>query len=587
MNHCTELSTQELAAAARKEPALGGGQLRFELGLKTDPVLYRYSYDWLFRLLAEEGVRHVQLGTFFEFYSLPDAYFQDLRRCAADHGLRISSVFTAHRELGGFFRDDGPGWVETARKHMERLVDVAALLGAETVGANPGAVLRDRMGGKQAGLARYLAHFKQLLHRAGERGVKWLTIEPMSCLAEPPTLPGEMAEMGRELGEYHRAHPGTARPGYCLDVGHGYVDVHRRVVCDHFELMQAGLALTCEVHLKNTDAIYNHTFGFDAADRQRGIIDVPAVREFYRRHAAELPVSTLIGYLETGGPKLGRDYSDSQLGPLLRESLQYLRRTWECPGPGVSPPAVVLPPRAPVAATVKIAPSLMCADLLNVQDHLAQLRQAGVADLLHLDVMDGHFAPNLTLGLTLIEQLRLKTDLPLDVHLMVDNPDFFVRELLRIGVQRVAVHVEATRHLDRLLAQLRDAGVQAGVALNPATPLAALDYVLDPLDFVLVMTVNPGFAGQKLCAGALQKIADCRRWLAGRPVAIEVDGNVSFANIPLMVAAGADELVVGTSSVYSRAGSLEENIRRVREAIREGLVRRTAIARPNMPLVTA
>lgn len=560
-------------------------ECQFVLGVKTDPILYRYSYDWLFRLLAEEGVHHVQLGTFLEIYTLPDAYFHDLRRRAADHGIQISSVFTSHRELGGFFRDDGPGWTDVARRNMERLIDVAALLGAQSVGSNPGAVLRDRMGTKRTGIVCYLSHFKQCMHRAGDRGLKWLMIEPMSCLAEPPTLPDEMVRMARELCDYHLANPATARPGYCVDVAHGYVDLGRRVVCGNFELMRAGLPLTCEVHLKNTDAIYDSTFGFTESDRQRGIIDITAVRGFYERHAAELPVRKLIGYLEIGGPKLGRDYSDEQLGSMLRESLQHLRRTWESPRAAAAlrvgahlehAGRIELQESLPV----KIVPSLMCADLLNLENHIGRLRRAGAADMLHLDVMDGHFAPNLTLGLTLIEQLRPKTDLPFDVHLMVDDPDIFLPELLRIGVQRVSVHAEAVRHLDRMLNQLRDAGVRAGVAINPATPLSALDYVLDSLDFVLVMTVNPGFAGQKLFCGALRKIADCRRILAGRPVTIEVDGNVSFANIPGMVAAGADELVAGSSSIFSTASSLEDNAQRMREVIREGLGRRPVGVQP-------
>ena len=569
MQHGDVAKTQ--TGDARREP----GPCQFELGIKTDPILYRYSYDWLFRLLAEEGVRYAQIGTFFEFYALPDDYFSDLRRRAADHGIEITSVFTAHRELGGFFRDDGPGWVQVARQNLERLIDIAALLGARCAGSNPGAVLRDRMGVKPKGIACYLSRFKECMKRAGERGIQWLTIEPMSCLAEPPTLPQEMAEMQRELEEYHAAHPETARPGYCVDIAHGYADSGRRVVHDHFELMRAALPMTCEVHLKNTDSTYNSTFGFGEAERKRGVIDIPAVRRFYETQAAQLPVSTLIGYLEIGGPKLGRDYTDSQLGPMLRESLQYLRQTWAQPAtcresPARTPalPTEIAPESRP---PVKIAPSIMCADLLNLEQHIERLRQAGAADLLHLDVMDGHFAPNLTLGLTLIEQLRPKTDIPFDVHLMVENPEMFLPELFRIGVERISVHVEAVRHLDRVLNQIRQAGVKAGLAINPATPLSVLEYVMDSIDFVLVMTVNPGFAGQRLFGPALRKIADCRNLLADRPIALQVDGNVSFTHIPGMVAAGADELVAGSSSIFSTAGSLQENTRRVREAIIEGL----------------
>jgi ribulose-phosphate 3-epimerase len=554
----------------------------FTLGLKTDPIMYRYSYDWLFKLLAVENVRHVQLGTFFELYDLPDAWFRDLRTRAEDYGISITSVFTAHRELGGFFREDGPGWTEVAHRNMHRLIDVAAMLGARSAGANPGAVLRDQMSSKPAGVQRYMEHFKQLMHHAGDRGLQWLTIEPMSCIAEPPTLPDEIIAMAQELHTYHLAHPGTARPGYCIDIAHGYADSDRKVVHDHFALMQVGLPYTSEVHLKNTDALYNATFGFSEADRQRGIVDVSAVRAFYARHSSDLPVHELIGYLEIGGPKLGRDYSDGHLGPVLRASLKHLREAWEIASPNVLTPCaaescIKLPVDNQDRRKVTISPSLMCADLLNLEQSIDRLRAAGAADMLHVDIMDGHFAPNLTLGLTLIEQLRPNTDIPLDVHLMVNEPEQFIPALVKIGVNRVSVHVEAVTHLDRLLDQLRDAGISAGVAINPATPLSVLDYVADCIDFVLVMTVNPGFAGQKLFSGALRKIADCRCRLGDLPVKIEVDGNVSFANIPGMVAAGADELVAGSSSIFSTEGTLEANAHRMRQAIHQGIRQQTAV----------
>ena len=179
------------------------------------------------------------------------------------------------------------------------------------------------------------------------------------------------------------------------------------------------------------------------------------------------------------------------------------------------------------------------------------------------------------LGLVMIEQLRPKTALPFDVHLMVDNNDFFVRELTKTPglVQQISVHVESSTHLDRTLGLIRAAGIKAGVALNPATPLSAVDYVRESIDFVVLMTVNPGFAGQKLVTSALRKIADCRKFLDVHHlrIPIEVDGNVSFENIPKMVAAGADILVCGTSSMFARAGSLQENTRKTRETIARGI----------------
>jgi ribulose-phosphate 3-epimerase len=226
---------------------------------------------------------------------------------------------------------------------------------------------------------------------------------------------------------------------------------------------------------------------------------------------------------------------------------------------------------------VQIAPSMMCADLWRLDLALAALEAGGV-DLLHFDLMDAHFVPNMPLGLGLIEQLRPHTELPFDAHLMVENCDFFVERLAELGVQQVSVHAETARHLDRTLGMIHSRGMQAGVALNPATPLTALDYVADQLDFVLIMTVNPGFAGQKLTPSALRKIGDCRAYLGqrGLETLIQVDGNVSIANIPAMVAAGADILVGGSSSVFQADQPIADNIAQTRQAIAAGLEQRHA-----------
>jgi ribulose-phosphate 3-epimerase len=211
----------------------------------------------------------------------------------------------------------------------------------------------------------------------------------------------------------------------------------------------------------------------------------------------------------------------------------------------------------------------MCADLCHLEADVRRLEATG-ADWLHFDIMDAHFVPNMPLGLETIRQLRPMTALPFDVHLMVDNADFFVRELVKIGVQYVSVHVEACTHLDRTLHLIRDHGMKAGVALNPATPLVALDYAMEALDFVMLMTVNPGFAGQKLASNALRKIADCRAKI-GPDIPIEVDGNVSFENIPQMVARGATILVAGSSSLFHKDAGLAENTDKTRAAIAAGL----------------
>jgi ribulose-phosphate 3-epimerase len=218
---------------------------------------------------------------------------------------------------------------------------------------------------------------------------------------------------------------------------------------------------------------------------------------------------------------------------------------------------------------------MMCADLWRLAETVRELEEAGV-DMLHFDLMDAHFAPNLPLGLGLLEWLRPHTALPFDAHLMVADNDFFLPQLAAIGVQQVSVHVESATHLDRTLASIRGLGMKAGAALNPATPPSALAYVLERLDFVLVMTVNPGFAGQQLVPSALRKIADTAAFLQdnGRILPIQVDGNVSFAHIPDMAAAGATILVGGTSSIFAPAGSLTENVALARQAAAQGLQRR-------------
>lgn len=221
---------------------------------------------------------------------------------------------------------------------------------------------------------------------------------------------------------------------------------------------------------------------------------------------------------------------------------------------------------------IKVSPSMMCADLCHLEDDVRRLEEIGV-DFLHFDLMDGRFVPNMPLGLVILEQLRPITDLPFDVHLMVENNELFIERLIPIGVHQIAVHVESTPHLDRILALIRESGIKAGAALNPSTPISALTYVLERLDFILIMTVNPGFAGQEMVPSALRKIRDCRGFLDenGLKIPIEVDGNVSFENIPDMIASGADILVAGTSSLFHKGGTIFENALRLKEAISRGL----------------
>jgi ribulose-phosphate 3-epimerase len=373
----------------------------------------------------------------------------------------------------------------------------------------------------------------------------------------------------------------TANVGYCTDIAHGYADQDGKVIYDHVQLLKATVPYLYEIHLKNTDPQYNSTFGFTEAERNKGIIDVPQVRQLLLNCSDRLPVKEMTGYLEIGGPKLGRDYSDHKLEASLRESLRYLKQAFLKEEPGSAAAASMAPISAlgtnESSGRVLVSPSMMCVDALNFESELRRVEGLGV-DLLHMDVMDGHFVPNMPLGLGVLERLRAKTALPIDVHLMVADNDFFIDLLRGCGVSQFSVHVESSPHLDRTLAHVRDVGALAGAAINPATPLTSIEYVLERLDYVLVMTVNPGFAGQKLTPASIRKISDCRKMLDAhgyRHLPIQVDGNVSFENIPAMVAAGAANIVAGTSSIFHAGASMRDNMVRIRQAIDQGLAQRS------------
>ena len=217
----------------------------------------------------------------------------------------------------------------------------------------------------------------------------------------------------------------------------------------------------------------------------------------------------------------------------------------------------------------KIAPSIMCAPLLSVDGCLRELEQSG-ADLIHVDVMDGSFVPNYTLGTNFVKELKCKTSIPLDIHLMIDDPEKKLDWFAFGEGDYVSVHYEASRHLRKAIGAIRERGARAMVALNPATPVCVLESVLDDIDAVLVMTVNPGFAGQALIESTLNKICRLRQYLDDGGyvhIEIEVDGNVSFENAKRMCDAGADIFVTGTSSVFSKTASLPENIAKLRKII--------------------
>ena len=195
---------------------------------------------------------------------------------------------------------------------------------------------------------------------------------------------------------------------------------------------------------------------------------------------------------------------------------------------------------------MKIAPSILSADFAALADDIARV-EAGGADQLHVDVMDGHFVPNLTIGPVVVEAIRKRTRLPLDVHLMIVQPERFVGDFVRAGADVVTVHVEASSHLQRTLAHIRDLGAKAGASLNPATHPDTLAYVLDDLDLVLVMSVNPGFGGQKFIPAVLPKVREVRTLLAGRDVDVSVDGGVKVEHAQSLARHGASVLVAGSA----------------------------------------
>lgn len=196
--------------------------------------------------------------------------------------------------------------------------------------------------------------------------------------------------------------------------------------------------------------------------------------------------------------------------------------------------------------SVRLAPSLLSADFSCLADEIKDVIDGG-ADLLHLDIMDGHFVPNLTFGPMVVTSLTDHCSIPLDAHLMVTDPDPLIKNLAAARVARIAVHVEACTHLQRTLQCIRDAGLQAGVAINPATSLALLNDAFDWMDFVLVMSVNPGFGGQGFLVQSLDKIRQLRAMLGKHEMDISVDGGVDHTNAGLLAAAGATTLIAGSA----------------------------------------
>jgi len=213
---------------------------------------------------------------------------------------------------------------------------------------------------------------------------------------------------------------------------------------------------------------------------------------------------------------------------------------------------------------VEIVPSVLSADFARLADEIGRVERGG-AKLLHLDVMDGHFVPNLTIGPPVVESIRKSTRLHLDCHLMIANPDRYAREFVSAGANSVSVHYEACHHLDGTLEMIREGGAMAGVVLNPATPVAVLEEVLHVADYVLLMSVNPGFGGQKLIPYVLDKVGKLKRMRAEKQLSfpIEIDGGVHLENLAEVVRAGCDWIVTGSAIFHS--SDPEATVRQMRE----------------------
>lgn len=216
-----------------------------------------------------------------------------------------------------------------------------------------------------------------------------------------------------------------------------------------------------------------------------------------------------------------------------------------------------------------LSASIMCADLLNLEKSIKELEKAGI-DYLHIDIMDGSFVPNITLGFDLVNAIKKITDIPLDIHMMVNKPSEFIDRMNTDENDIICVHYESEVHIHRTLEMIKNKGCKAGLAINPQTPICNAEYLTDYIDMLLVMTVSPGFAGQKLFAGAERKVENAKRLLSEQScndILIEVDGNISIENGRKLSKKGADIFVLGTSSLFLKDKSLTQAAEDIRTVL--------------------
>jgi len=224
----------------------------------------------------------------------------------------------------------------------------------------------------------------------------------------------------------------------------------------------------------------------------------------------------------------------------------------------------------------KLAPSILDVDFTCLEKELRKIESGGV-DLLHLDIMDGNFVPNISFGPKIVESIKKITSLPLEVHLMVEKPENHIKTFINAGGDIIIVHYETSKHLDKLIQIINDADVKSGVALNPATPLSVMEYLISKIDFLLLMTVNPGYGGQKFIPGMIDKIKKARKIIDNqkKPISLEVDGGINLDNISEVAKAGAEIIVIG--QLISKSANPEMTIKKIKKILNQSIVNKTSV----------